>query len=709
VAEKDDYLVDILVDLAFVSAEKVAELRREAAEAGVGVVDLMVANKVVRPADVTQAKAAHFGAEVVNLSELKIADDVIATIPRHIARKYRVVPVYKHDNSVTVALADPSDLDTIDSLAHLLHTEVELRVASETDIEAALSKYYAERSGGLTADPRLKEAIEDITREHVEIGWNDGVWTIRDCQSRNGTFVDGVACRVPDPDAVARVVAGCSRVVRVSEADAAAAMGISVPRYYLWEQRALEGLVAACEPRGGSKIVSSRCQIQALEKEVVRLKQECARQQALVRATQRTIGLAPPPVAANPPPRDVSPVSPIWPMPSRGRAPAFGRRWKENSSTTRTTLSTNMAGECPTVTGPPRTQPSAKRSRRCSTRKTAISAAFSPASIMSGGASTLTLTVSNSNASALTGGAFTDTLANMSAVGGTVGGTCAGTTPGTLTAGQTSLSFTGITIPASGSCTVAFSVTSATVGSNANTPSGVTATQTTIAGSATGATLTVSTAGSSSTIAAGAVVAGPGGSFSLPVTLNLSSGVTVNSLAFGVQITPAGTAPAFTGTTLSFTKDGSIADAPIANPSGSNGISVMWGSLTTALSGTSAVGLVTGTIPVGAMPGQSYTVAITGPTAALGNNTIALSAGANGTLTVGYFVGDVYPYTGDTAADFGDRVLNILDLKYVLFAATNIGPPLPAACSDRYDAMDTYPLDTATTRGGDGAWKKGTS
>ncbi len=167
-AEKDDYLADILVDLGFVAPEKVAEARREAQSAGVGVVDLMVANKVVRAEDVTQAKAAHFGAEVVNLSELKIADDVIATIPRHIARKYRVVPVYKHDNSVTVALADPSDLDTIDSLAHLLHAEVELRVASDSDIEAALSKYYAERSGVAT-DPRLKEAIEDLTREHVEI------------------------------------------------------------------------------------------------------------------------------------------------------------------------------------------------------------------------------------------------------------------------------------------------------------------------------------------------------------------------------------------------------------------------------------------------------------------------------------------------------------------------------------------------------------
>ncbi len=175
-AEKDDYLVDILVDLGFVSPDKVAETRQEAQSAGVGVVDLLVANKVVRPADVTQAKAAHFGAEVVNLSELQIPDDVISTIPRTTARKYRVIPVFKHDNAVTVAIADPSDLDTIDSLAHLLHAEIELRVASEADIEAALSKYYAER-GGMATDPRLKQTIEELTQEHVQIeggGMDDG-------------------------------------------------------------------------------------------------------------------------------------------------------------------------------------------------------------------------------------------------------------------------------------------------------------------------------------------------------------------------------------------------------------------------------------------------------------------------------------------------------------------------------------------------------
>ena len=80
--------------------------------------------------------------------------------------------------------------------------------------------------------------------------------------------------------------------------DAAAALSLSVPRYYLWEQRALEGLVRACEPRPVGKAAHERHRTAVLEKEVARLRQDCARQQALVRASQRTIGLAasPPPV-----------------------------------------------------------------------------------------------------------------------------------------------------------------------------------------------------------------------------------------------------------------------------------------------------------------------------------------------------------------------------------------------------------------------------
>ncbi len=163
-AEKDDYLADVLVDLGIVNAEQVAQTRREAATSGVGVVDLLLANKLVRPADVTQAKAAQFGAEVIQLGGLRIPDDVVSIIPRHIAKKYRVVPVFKSDGKVTVAIADPSDLNTIDTLTHLLNAEIELRVASEPDIEAALNKYY-----GGTGQTVVDKAIQELTESEVEV------------------------------------------------------------------------------------------------------------------------------------------------------------------------------------------------------------------------------------------------------------------------------------------------------------------------------------------------------------------------------------------------------------------------------------------------------------------------------------------------------------------------------------------------------------
>jgi hypothetical protein len=77
-------------------------------------------------------------------------------------------------------------------------------------------------------------------------------------------------------------------------AQAAEALELSLPRYYQLEQRVLTALVAACEPRGRGPRPNPERERLSLERQVARLTQECARQQALVRAAQRTIGLAPP-------------------------------------------------------------------------------------------------------------------------------------------------------------------------------------------------------------------------------------------------------------------------------------------------------------------------------------------------------------------------------------------------------------------------------
>jgi hypothetical protein len=84
-----------------------------------------------------------------------------------------------------------------------------------------------------------------------------------------------------------------------SASQGAAALGISVNHYYLLERQALGGLVAACAPRPKGQRPDAERQLRTLERLLERSRRECQRQAALVRATQRAVGLpaTPPPAA----------------------------------------------------------------------------------------------------------------------------------------------------------------------------------------------------------------------------------------------------------------------------------------------------------------------------------------------------------------------------------------------------------------------------
>lgn len=163
-AVKDDSLLDTLVDMGLVTNEQLDSIRSEVDSAGEGMVDTLVAKQIIRPADVAQAKAAQFGAEFVKVGDMRLSDEVIKAVPRHIAKRFNVVPVYKDGNTIKVAVSDPSDLDTIDGLQHALNMQVEILVASPDDIESAIGQYYGVR------DDAVGKMIQDITEGEVEIG-----------------------------------------------------------------------------------------------------------------------------------------------------------------------------------------------------------------------------------------------------------------------------------------------------------------------------------------------------------------------------------------------------------------------------------------------------------------------------------------------------------------------------------------------------------
>ena len=76
---------------------------------------------------------------------------------------------------------------------------------------------------------------------------------------------------------------------------AAEALGLSLPRYYQIEAHGLGGLVTACTPKPKGRQANPAREATALRRDNERLRRELGRQQALVRLTQRGLGVAPPP------------------------------------------------------------------------------------------------------------------------------------------------------------------------------------------------------------------------------------------------------------------------------------------------------------------------------------------------------------------------------------------------------------------------------
>lgn len=116
---------------------------------------------------------------------------------------------------------------------------------------------------------------------------------------------------------------------------------------------------------------------------------------------------------------------------------------------------------------------------------------FAPATILKGAVSTITITLTNPNATAITGAAFTDSypFGMVNAATPAAATTCGAATV-TAAAGSGKLELSGATIPASGSCTVTVSVTSSIAGGLYNSTGPIT-TANAGTGAAASATLTV--------------------------------------------------------------------------------------------------------------------------------------------------------------------------------------------------------------------------
>lgn len=178
----DEYILEILqvegmIDEAI--AKKAAFL---ADERGTGVIDELEESGMVTRDEITQTLAGHYGMEYVTLRDMDIAPEVIEAVPADVARRYRIMPVWLRDNELTIAISNPQDMETLDSIRYVLKYDVQAVVASKKEIKSQINLFYSSKTSLVeTGFAELTEAsMAGISTEDTTAMFGDEAATEED-------------------------------------------------------------------------------------------------------------------------------------------------------------------------------------------------------------------------------------------------------------------------------------------------------------------------------------------------------------------------------------------------------------------------------------------------------------------------------------------------------------------------------------------------
>ena len=155
----EEYVLRVLEDGGLVTRHQ-TDSARSRLNGELGVVDVLIEDGILSDTEVSRTLAAQAHMDWIDISSMVIPPQVISQIRGEDARRFKVIPVSFGETGLVVAVGNPLDIDTMDSLSFLLQRELELVCTSPKKIREALIKYYG--TADEAADVLQKKIGEDI-------------------------------------------------------------------------------------------------------------------------------------------------------------------------------------------------------------------------------------------------------------------------------------------------------------------------------------------------------------------------------------------------------------------------------------------------------------------------------------------------------------------------------------------------------------------
>lgn len=162
-----DLLVDagILTDHQLTEALKHQKLSHQ--KLGITLIDLGYTTEE----QIANALHKQLKLEIINLSEIRISDEVLKLVDESILRKHSLIPfgyLKNNPNILKVAMSDPLDIVAIDDISIITSLQIEPVISTSKDISAAIDRYYGNVEAMKVAERFTKERQEQYATKNKE-------------------------------------------------------------------------------------------------------------------------------------------------------------------------------------------------------------------------------------------------------------------------------------------------------------------------------------------------------------------------------------------------------------------------------------------------------------------------------------------------------------------------------------------------------------
>ena len=135
-------LGEILLERGVISRAQLETALKEQKTLGLLFGEALVVLKYATEEDIVQALTCQYGFPYLPLSNYEIAPEVVAAVPLDICKKYCLVPIDKIGRSLTLAMANPLNVQALEEVERVTSCAVQAFVSTATDIKNGIKRYY---------------------------------------------------------------------------------------------------------------------------------------------------------------------------------------------------------------------------------------------------------------------------------------------------------------------------------------------------------------------------------------------------------------------------------------------------------------------------------------------------------------------------------------------------------------------------------------